>query len=105
MAEEIEIEFKTLINEEDFERLRTKLPFFEKPIIQTNYYFDTIDYSLKRQPCALRIREKENNYTLTLKQPHQDGILETHDKLTKKEFTQWIHGQPVCKPYTGKQLR
>lgn len=101
MTQEIEIEFKTLLSKNDFLKLKEQLPFPEQPIKQTNYYFDTKEMALKQLPAALRIREKDYHYKLTLKQPLEEGILETHDTLSKAEKNQWISGHPIIKENTG----
>lgn len=105
MNQEIEIEFKTLLTEEAFNTLKNKLPFPKKAVQQINYYFETNDFTMKKQQSALRIREKSGTYTLTLKQPHKEGILETHDRLSEEEFASWLDGRPVQKPHIGKQLQ
>ncbi|WP_212685903.1 CYTH domain-containing protein, partial [Salmonella enterica] len=83
MAQEIEIEFKNLLTEEEYLKLLSNLPFPKYSQTQTNYYFETEDFSLKAHGSALRIREKNGNYTLTLKETHELGLLETHDALTE----------------------
>lgn len=105
MAQEIEIEYKVMLTEAEYKRLEEQLPFSNRPIIQTNYYFETADFSLKTKRSALRIRQIGPDYTLTLKQPYDIGILETHDVLTKVEFEQWIAGQPIAKQNVSKQLQ
>src|SRR5699024_12247561 len=55
--------------------------------------------------AALRIREKDGHYRLTLKEPHQDGLLETHDTLTEAEAMNWLQGNNVAKENTEKQLK
>ncbi|MCA0969576.1 CYTH domain-containing protein [Halobacillus litoralis] len=105
MAQEIEIEFKNLLTEEEYHKLYHFLPFKSVELIdQTNYYFETDDMSLKQQGAALRIRKKSNQWTLTLKQPHPEGLLETHDALTDQEANLWIQNRMVEKPETTKQL-
>ena len=104
MAQEIEIEYKVLLTKTQYERLAKNLPF-PAAMTQVNYYFETDQFDLKRNGSALRIRKKNGNYVLTLKEPHEEGILETHDKLTKAEFFQWIDGNPVAKPHTMEQLQ
>ncbi|MBU5468512.1 CYTH domain-containing protein [Virgibacillus sp. MSJ-26] len=104
MSQEIEIEFKNLLTKEEFNQIRTYLSFPDKGIVQTNYYFETKDFSLKNNHAALRIREKSGEYTLTLKQPEGQGLLETHDCLTRVETDEWLSGHPVSKPHTAKQL-
>ncbi|WP_019240516.1 MULTISPECIES: CYTH domain-containing protein [Bacillus] len=86
MKQEIEIEFKNLITEKEFRTLCEKFSITEKDFkYQINHYFDTEDFSLKNHQSALRIREKNHSFTLTLKQPHNEGLLETHEELTEAE--------------------
>ncbi|MFD2045359.1 CYTH domain-containing protein [Ornithinibacillus salinisoli] len=102
--QEIEIEFKNLLTKAEFDRLLYRLPFPEKVDKQTNFYFETKDFALKQQHAALRIREKNGEYRLTLKEPHPNGLLETHDVLTKSEASEWLNGNCVAKEYTANQL-
>jgi len=94
MSQQIEIEFKTMLTETEFNQLLARLPFPKEPIMQTNYYFETEDFLLKRNKSALRIREKFNRYQLTLKEPHPEGTLETSDWLTLEEAKAWLEGSP-----------
>lgn len=105
MSQEIEIEYKTLLTKEEFEEIKKSLPFPTHAVEQTNYYFETRQFHLKENRSALRIREKEGGYTLTLKEPHAEGILETHDSLLEEEFLNWINGKPIKKPNVAEQLR
>lgn len=104
MTQEIEIEYKNLLTKEEFDRLLTGLPFPKGAITQTNHYFETKDFSLKQHGAALRIREKQGKYQLTLKEPHPQGLLETHDTLTKQEALDWMEGRRKGKDHTTKQL-
>lgn len=104
MTQEIEIEYKNLLTKEEFDRLLENLPFPEQSETQINYYFETKDFSLKQNGCALRIREKNGEYKLTLKEPHPQGLLETHDFLTKQEALDWIDGKFITKRHTASQL-
>ena len=104
LSQEIEIEFKNLLTKEEFNQIRTYLSFPDKGVAQTNFYFETKDFTLKNNHAALRIREKNGEYTLTLKQPGGQGLLETHDFLTKEEANEWFNGNPVSKTHTAKQL-
>ncbi|MGM8364374.1 CYTH domain-containing protein [Virgibacillus sp. W0181] len=104
MSQEIEIEYKMLLTEQEHTRLLVALPFPEVPCKQTNYYFETKTLELKDLGCALRIREKNDKYQLTLKEPHPDGLLETHDSLSKKEACSWINGNINDDKYTMKRL-
>src|SRR5690625_278453 len=104
MVQEIEIEYKTLLTKQEFNTLLHALSFPQDSVSQTNYYFDTIDFALKGHQSALRIRKKAGRYTLTLKEPHVEGVLETHDQLSSNEFEQWINGQPIQKDNVTHQL-
>lgn len=104
MSQEIEIEFKTVLTKESYDILKDQLPFPKDAGKQINHYFETHNFSLKQQHSALRIREKAGGYTLTLKQPHPEGILETHDRLSEEEFSAWVAGRPINKPHTATQL-
>lgn len=103
MSQEIEIEYKVLLTKSQYDRLSNELPF-PKAVTQVNYYFETKDFALKAHRSALRIRKKGNDFVLTLKEPHAEGILETHDVLTEEEFIQWKNGNPIAKPHTNKRF-
>ncbi|WP_087973292.1 CYTH domain-containing protein [Oceanobacillus rekensis] len=104
MTQEIEIEYKNILTKDEYDRLLYSLPFPPSGNKQTNHYFETKDFALKKSACALRIREKEGKYQLTLKEPHPDGLLETHDWLTDQEANAWLGGNIVLKKNTEKQL-
>lgn len=104
MSQEIEIEYKNLLTKDEFIQLQQDLCFPSSSVEQTNYYFETKNFDLKKHGSALRIRKKQGRYQLTLKQPHEEGLLETHDDLTELEFQKWIQGEVIQKPFTTKQL-
>lgn len=105
MSQEIEIEFKNLLTKDEFHQLLTHLPFPKQGHKQINYYFETKDFSLRKNTIALRIREVNHKYILTLKEPHSSGILETHDLLTKQEALSWLNGHNIEKEQISKQLQ
>lgn len=105
MAQEIEIEFKNLLTKQEFHLLLDKLPFSKSSIEQTNHYFETNPFTLKKHGSALRIRYKNGKYRLTLKEPHELGLQETHDTLTEQEAKQWLNGNIIPKEHTTKQLK
>lgn len=81
----IEIEFKNMLTKEEYESLLTHFQIKEEDLFeQENHYFDTSDFALKAKHSALRIRQKNGEYELTLKQPHPDGLLETNKVLSKE---------------------
>src|SRR5699024_3925195 len=88
--QELEIEYKVLLSEDKFKELLNNLNFPSNPVTQINYYFETPDLKLKQINSALRIREKNSHYIVTLKEPHKKGILETHDKISEDTFQQAI---------------
>lgn len=82
----IEIEFKNMLTKEEYELLLEHFHIKEEDLFeQENHYFDTSDFALKSNRSALRIRKKKDDYELTLKQPHPDGLLETNKLLSKEE--------------------
>lgn len=85
MSNAIEIEAKVLLREEDYAKL---VAFFKgsKGYSQTNYYIDTEERILAKEGIALRIREKNGAYEMTLKTPLSEGLLEKNCPLTKEEF-------------------
>ncbi|MBT2639234.1 MULTISPECIES: CYTH domain-containing protein [unclassified Bacillus (in: firmicutes)] len=86
MSQNIEIEFKNMLTQEEFQLLTIHFKIgpnqFKK---QINHYFDTNSFTLKEKGSALRIREKESWFELTLKQPAQQGLLETNQTLTPSQ--------------------
>ena len=94
MDQHIEIEFKNLLDEKEFRQL---IDHFEIDAAdftsQHNHYFDTSEFKLKKRSSALRIREKNNRYELTLKQPATEGLLETNQDITAEAATAFLkHG-------------
>ena len=94
MKQELEIEFKNLLTEEEFHRLASHFSVKEDDFItQENHYFDTPEFSLKNHGTALRIRKKKEKYVLTLKQPCNDGLLESHQSLSSQEAAELLDGK------------
>lgn len=72
MINNLEVEYKILVTKEDFEKLSAL--YQDKTFIkQINYYYDTENLDLRNQKCALRIREKNNTFLITLKTPASKG--------------------------------
>jgi uncharacterized protein YjbK len=86
LSQHLEIEFKNLLTKQEYNHL---IEFFKVDKInikkQINHYFDTASFLLKNAQSALRIREKEDWYEMTLKQPAPIGLLETNQILQKQE--------------------
>lgn len=95
MAEQIEIEYKTLLTAEQFQAIKAKYAPNQAAFVQENYYFDTPQFDLKQKHCGLRIRSTENSAECTLKTPLSEGLLETTDKLTIQEAEEWLSAKKV----------
>ncbi|MFV0560068.1 MAG: CYTH domain-containing protein [Enterococcus sp.] len=91
MAQNIEIEFKTLLSEKEYLHLLDIYAISEKDFHkQTNVYFDTPTQELKNKNCGLRIRLLDTSAEFTLKTPEKTGLLETTDILTLKQANEYI---------------
>ncbi len=103
--QEIEIEFKNLLTKEEYERLAAHYIKDSSQIKQQiNYYFETDDFELRSKRAALRIREKNGEYIATLKQPVENGLLETHDIITEQQFNDWLNDDITLPFNIKKQL-
>jgi uncharacterized protein YjbK len=92
MNQHIEIEYKNLLTKQDFERLMQYFKIARSDFFsQQNHYFDTHDFDLKNQASALRIREKNESFELTLKQPAPQGKLESNQAISSKEAEAFLN--------------
>ncbi|EOL43699.1 CYTH domain-containing protein [Enterococcus caccae] len=83
MSENLEIEFKTLLSREEFSRTVDYFQLKEEQFFtQINYYFDSVDFQLKKRHMGLRVRVLSNNAEITLKVPEKVGLLEINDMLS-----------------------
>lgn len=82
MRTNTEIEYKTLISEEQFTRLLTYFQI-DTTVEQTNTYFDTADHKLKAMKVACRIRVNDMIIEATVKEHTEAGILEYNHTLEK----------------------
>ncbi len=91
---EKEIEIKSMLDKSTYEELLKQLERNE--FSQINHYFDSEDFSLKSQNMALRVREKDGNYKLTLK-VKKDAILthEISDVLDREQFCELLNNRYV----------
>ncbi len=87
MSNNIEIEAKMLVNEDEYKKL---LKHFNvstnEVIVQTNHYIDSEDHELRKLGFALRIREKKDEFELTLKTPLSEGLLEKNEIITRNDY-------------------
>lgn len=92
MEENLEIEFKILITKEIYEQIHNDYPN-NHSYKQTNYYL--MHPILSKLKYSLRIREKNNQYELTLKQPQSLGKLETNLIINKQTATKILNNDLV----------
>lgn len=106
MVKELEIEYKNMLEQQEYEQL---LAFFqrseEEAQKQVNHYFDTPGFELKNQRCALRIREKSNSFECTLKIPAPEGNFEITDVLSAVEAQQIMDGLSFPAPDVQQALK
>ncbi|PSL50907.1 uncharacterized protein YjbK [Salsuginibacillus halophilus] len=86
MSRELEVEGKNLLTFEELCRVQAYFHVADTAFTtQRNHYFDTAQFQLKEKGCALRLREKNEKLTLTLKVPHEEGLMEYHQALESNE--------------------
>ncbi|MGT2799229.1 CYTH domain-containing protein [Streptococcus marmotae] len=85
----LEIEYKTLLTAAEFQQLQTEFTDVA-PVLQTNYYIDTADFSLRQHHYSLRIRTLEDRAELTLKIPQDIGNQEYNQALLLEHAHQLI---------------
>lgn len=84
MSKELEIEFKNMLNKNEYDNLLAEYQLSVSSLkTQTNIYFDTSDFKLKTKKMGLRIRLSDNTTEFTLKVPTSDQhtLLEVTDYL------------------------
>lgn len=87
MSSNIEIEAKVLLLKDEYNAIIEKLNLQKyRKIKQTNHYIDTPDRYLKKNGIALRIREKDEEFELTLKTPLSEGLLEKNENISWRDF-------------------
>lgn len=86
-----------MLTKEEFNQLCQSFQVTEKDFHeQTNHYFDTPDFALKNLGSGLRIREVQNRFECTLKEPAKGiGLTETTDLLTKDEVQSILTGSSI----------
>ncbi len=84
MQKSVEVEFKSLLTKDEYERLIKKFKG-NRTDLQTNHYFDTSRFSLKAVDASLRVRQRES-YELTLKKKKGYTIQEYSLPITEEVF-------------------
>ena len=92
MNNNVEIEAKVLLTKKQYLTVYESLKAEKgiELINQTNFYIDSKDRILKDNDIALRIREKRDEYVLTVKTPMSEGLLEKNQALDSKEANEMI---------------
>ncbi len=80
------VEFKSLLTQEEYERL-TQMFKGNKLDTQTNHYFDTSRFSLKALDTSLRIRERED-LELTLKRKKGYSVNEVSVTVSQDQLAE-----------------
>lgn len=94
-----------MLTKEEYLHLITEFSINETMIdTQINHYFDTESFQLKELGSALRIREKNGQFELTLKQPAEVGLLETNQEITKEIALAALQGAAIPSGSVKDQL-
>lgn len=81
----MEIEFKTAVEEKKYLELINLFELEDNIFKQTNYYFDSNDMDLTNKKIVLRVRQKGNRYKITLKKQSDVGAFENHVFISEDE--------------------
>lgn len=89
MSKNIEIEAKGKLTKEEYEKI---IASFSHPRFQyqTNFYIDSPLFELSKESLGLRIRKEKDLLELTMKVPSEEGRLEINQKLSPKEFENFL---------------
>jgi len=92
MNNNVEIEAKVLLTKKQYLKVYDSFRADKgiEIINQTNFYIDSKDRTLRENEIALRIREKKDEYILTVKTPMSEGLLEKNQTLTSAEALDMI---------------
>ncbi|MGT2932635.1 CYTH domain-containing protein [Streptococcus catagoni] len=80
----LEIEYKTLLTKDEYQRLLAQMTHINA-VTQTNYYIDTANFDLKANRMSLRIRTFSDKAEMTLKVPEEVGNREYNQDLSLQE--------------------
>lgn len=91
MSQNIEIEAKSLISKQDYEKLLLKYKEIYHPYVQVNHLLNPKDIPLSKSMIACRIRNKDDFIEFTIKIQLDEGKLEINQELSPKEFDEFIN--------------
>ena len=90
----LEIELKTLLKKDEYNRLKDQFTSVT-PVLQKNYYIDTPGFKLREKKVAMRIRTFEDWAELTLKVPQSVGNMEYNQTLQLKDAEYYLAKQEL----------
>ena len=85
MSTNLEIEVKSKLTKEDYEKLLARFSN-AKIYCQNNYYIDNKSLQICKSDCGLRIREKDSKFELPLKVPAKEGKIEINRQISNILF-------------------
>lgn len=92
MEKNKEVEYKILLNAETFKKISDAYPS-QNVYTQVNYYLTSDELAEKHY--ALRIREKNNTFEMTLKIPDGFAKMEHNQMISKDDFKKVENGQMI----------
>ena len=95
MSKNLEIESKTLLDKETYEKMRAAFTA-KSDFIQKNYYFDTPDFDLKNSDTSLRIRILVDHAEQTIK------VKETN--LKEKKYSERVEINDLLSVAQAEQM-
>jgi len=96
MSRNFEIEYKNLLTQATYQRMKSYYSLYF-PIIQENTYFDTNSRTLFQKGISLRIRQLNQSYTLTLKLPINHYVEEYEALVASANICEIMHHPLVIK--------
>jgi Uncharacterized protein conserved in bacteria len=102
----LEIEYKSLLNEREYKKLKEQFSSFSS-VVQINTYFDTEDRSLCKQNISLRVRQINDEFILTIKHPSGEHVQEYNAVLNDNKLSSLILHPLIEKyifPYISREI-
>ena len=90
MSTNVEIEFKSALSQDDYNKLINKYQK-EKIYPQNNFYFDTNELQIRERKAGLRVRELNGKFELTLKLSSSEGKIEINQQISNILFDNLIN--------------
>ena len=86
-----EFELKLMLSKEQYEKLSEIFPDSKcKKVVQTNYYYDTINLDMRKKNTTVRVREKNGKYKLTIKRHYYDCNYSAENNLSIDYASEFI---------------